>query len=152
MLALYRCGRQADALEVYREARETLAEDLGLDPSPALQELERAILRQDPSLAAPEAPTRSTRPLPVPPTPLVGRRLELAAVSALFRDEGARLVTLTGPGGTGKTRLGLAVAHELEPELRDGALLRRPRAGLGPGAPGRRRSPSHSRCAKASET
>lgn len=123
MLALYRCGRQADALEVYREAREVLAEELGLDPSPALQELERAILRQDPSLDAPEAPTRSTQPLPVPPTPLVGRRLELAAVSALFRDEGARLVTLTGPGGTGKTRLALAVAHELEPELRDGALF-----------------------------
>ena len=123
MLALYRCDRQAEALEVYRAAREVLAEDLGLDPSPVLQELERAILRQDPSLAAPEAPTRSTRPLPVPPTPLVGRRLELAAVSALFRDEGARLVTLTGPGGTGKTRLGLAVAHELEPELRDGALF-----------------------------
>ena len=123
LVALYRCGRQAEALEVYRKARETLAEDLGLDPSPALQELERAILRQEPNLAAPEAPTRSTRPLPVPPTPLVGRRLELAAVSALFRDEGARLVTLTGPGGTGKTRLGLAVAHALEPELRDGALF-----------------------------
>jgi predicted ATPase/DNA-binding SARP family transcriptional activator len=123
MLALYRCGRQADALEVYREARGVLAQDLGLDPSPALQELERAILRQDPSLDAPDAPTRSTRPLPVPPTPLVGRRLELAAVNALFRDEGARLVTLTGAGGTGKTRLGLAVAHELEPELRDGALF-----------------------------
>src|SRR5262249_21771151 len=57
MLALYRCDRQADALEVYRAAREALAEDLGLDPSPTLQELERAILRQDPSLAAPEAPT-----------------------------------------------------------------------------------------------
>ncbi len=123
LLALYRSGRQADALEVYRSAREVLAEDLGLDPSPALQELERAILRQEPSLAAPEPPTRSTRPLPVPPTPLVGRRLELAAVSALYRDEGARLVTLTGPGGTGKTRLALAAAHALEPELRDGALF-----------------------------
>ena len=123
LLALYRCDRHAEALEVYRTAREALAEDLGLDPSPALQELERAILRQEPSLAAPAAPTRSTRPLPVPPTPLVGRRLELAAVSALFRDEGARLVTLTGPGGTGKTRLALAVAHALEPELRNGALF-----------------------------
>jgi predicted ATPase/DNA-binding SARP family transcriptional activator len=123
LLALYRCGRQAEALEVYRHAREVLAEELGLDPSPALQELERAILRQDPSLDAPEAPRRSTQPLPVPPTPLVGRRLELTAVSALFRDEGARLVTLTGPGGTGKTRLALAVAHELEPELRDGAVF-----------------------------
>ncbi|HJQ74150.1 MAG TPA: BTAD domain-containing putative transcriptional regulator, partial [Gaiellaceae bacterium] len=123
LLALYRCGRQADALEVYRNARGVLAEELGLEPSPALQELERAILRQEPSLAAPEAPTRATRPLPVPPTPLVGRRLELAAVSALFRDEGVRLVTLTGAGGTGKTRLGLAVAHALEPELRDGAVF-----------------------------
>src|SRR5437763_870564 len=123
MLPLYRCGRQADALEVYRNARRVLADDLGLEPSPALQELERAILQQDPRLAAPEAPTRSTRPLPVPRTPLVGRRLELAAVSALFRDEGARLVTLTGPGGTGKTRLGLAGAQALEPELRDGALV-----------------------------
>ena len=123
VLALYRCGRQAEALEVYRNARRVLVEELGLEPSPALQELERAILRQDPGLAAPEAPTRSTRPLPVPPTPLVGRRLELAAVSALFRDEGARLVTLTGPGGTGKTRLGLAVADALEPELRDGAVF-----------------------------
>jgi predicted ATPase/DNA-binding SARP family transcriptional activator len=123
MLALYRCGRQAEALEVYRKAREALAEELGLDPSPALQELERAILRQEPSLAAPEAAKRSTQPLPVPPTPLVGRRLELTAVAALFRDEGARLVTLTGPGGTGKTRLALAVAHTLEPELRDGAVF-----------------------------
>jgi predicted ATPase/DNA-binding SARP family transcriptional activator len=123
VLALYRCGRQADALDVYRRARRTLADDLGLEPGPALQELERAVLRQDPSLAAPPAPTRSTKPLPVPPTPLVGRRLELAAVAALFRDEGARLVTLTGPGGTGKTRLGLATAHTLEPDLRDGALF-----------------------------
>jgi predicted ATPase/DNA-binding SARP family transcriptional activator len=123
LLALYRCGRQAEALEVYRNARELLAEELGLEPSPAVQELERAILRQEPSLAPPVAQTRSTPQLPVPPTPLVGRLLELAAVSALFREEGVRLVTLTGPGGTGKTRLGLAVAHELEPELRDGAVF-----------------------------
>jgi len=123
LLALYRCGRQAEALEVYRDARRALADELGLEPTPSLQELERAILRQDASLAAPAATARSARPLPVPPTPLVGRRLELTAVSALFRDEGARLVTLTGPGGTGKTRLGLAVAHALESELRDGALF-----------------------------
>jgi predicted ATPase len=108
-------------LEVYRNARRLLVEELGLEPSPALQELEQAILRQEPSLAAPAAPTRSARALPVPATPLVGRRLELAAVAALFRDEGARLVTLTGPGGTGKTRLALAVAEALETELRDGA-------------------------------
>jgi DNA-binding SARP family transcriptional activator len=53
MLALYRCGRQAEALEVYRAARLALADELGLDPSPELQELERKVLRQDPELAAP---------------------------------------------------------------------------------------------------
>jgi predicted ATPase/DNA-binding SARP family transcriptional activator len=123
LLALYRCGRQAEALEAYRNARRVLADELGLEPSPELQQLERAILRQEPGLAAPAAATRTTKPLPAPPTPLVGRRLEIAAVSALFRDEGARLVTLTGPGGTGKTRLALAVAEELQGGLRDGALF-----------------------------
>ncbi len=53
MLALYRCGRQAEALEVYRATRLALADELGLDPSPELQELERRVLRQDPELAAP---------------------------------------------------------------------------------------------------
>lgn len=57
MLALYRCGRQAEALEVYRAARLALADELGLDPSPELQELERRVLRQDPSLATPAAET-----------------------------------------------------------------------------------------------
>lgn len=57
MLALYRCGRQAEALEVYRAARLALADELGLDPSPELQELERRVLRQDPSLATPAAVT-----------------------------------------------------------------------------------------------
>jgi DNA-binding SARP family transcriptional activator len=62
MLALYRCGRQAEALEVYREGRHVLVEELGIDPSPPLQELERAILRQDPTLGAPE--TEPTAPQP----------------------------------------------------------------------------------------
>jgi predicted ATPase/DNA-binding SARP family transcriptional activator len=123
ILALYRAGRQKDALETYRAARRALVDALGVEPGPALQELERAILRQDPSLDAPAPPPTSRPSLPVQATPLVGRRLEVAAVEALLRRDGARLVTLTGPGGTGKTRLALAVAEALAPELRDGAVF-----------------------------
>ncbi|MDX6370765.1 MAG: hypothetical protein QOG93_2267 [Gaiellaceae bacterium] len=123
VLALYRSGRQRDALEAYRAARDTFVEELGIDPGPELQELERQMLRQDASLTAPEPPEAGRVRLPVPPTPLIGRRLEGAAVSGLLRRDDVRLVTLTGPGGTGKTRLALAVAAELGPELRDGAVF-----------------------------
>ena len=123
MLALYRSGRQAEALESYAETRRALVDELGIDPSPELQELERAILRQDESLGVAQtgSPPFGVR-LPAPPTPLVGRRLELAAASTLIRD-GARMLTLTGPGGTGKTRLALALAAELAPEFGDGVVF-----------------------------
>jgi predicted ATPase/DNA-binding SARP family transcriptional activator len=111
VLALYRAGRQKDALEAYQAARAAL-DELGIEPSAELRELERAVLRQDPALDAPESTSGLETRLPTAPTPLVGRRLEIAAVTALLRSE-ARLVTLTGPGGTGKTRLALAVAEEL---------------------------------------
>ncbi|HEY7398876.1 MAG TPA: BTAD domain-containing putative transcriptional regulator, partial [Gaiellaceae bacterium] len=122
IVALYRSGRQTEALDAYRAARDAWVEELGVEPSPELQELERAVLRHDPSLAGPSPETAETTRLPVPPTPLIGRRLEVAAVSALLRED-ARLVTLVGPGGTGKTRLAIAVARELAAELEDGAVF-----------------------------
>ena len=121
MLALYRSGRQAEALDAYRRARETLVEELGIEPGAELQELERAILRQDPELALPAARAKSN--IPAPLTPLVGRRLELAALTSLVRSADARLLTLTGPGGTGKTRLALESAWELISDFRDGVFF-----------------------------
>ncbi len=118
MLALYRTGRQADALDVYRAGRELLVEELGLEPGVALRELQAAILRQDSALSAPGA--RRRRNLPAPATPLVGREREIEELAALLRRD-ARLVTLTGPGGTGKTRLALGAAEELLDDFADGA-------------------------------
>ena len=118
MLALYRSGRQADALAAYRSAREAFDEELGLEPGPALRELERAILRQDPSLGAERSALESN--LPRRRTPFVGRRLEVAAVCSLLREE-TRLLTLTGPGGVGKTSLAIEAAGELAGDLADGA-------------------------------
>jgi predicted ATPase/DNA-binding SARP family transcriptional activator len=112
MLALYRAGRQSDALGEYRAARETLVEEVGIEPGPALQALERAILVQDPSLAAPTVGRAAPRvDLPAAPTVFVGRRDELAEAVRLLRSGRVRLLTLTGPGGIGKTRLGIEVGR-----------------------------------------
>ncbi len=137
MRALYRCGRQADALRAYQELRAYLSDELGLEPSVALRGLESAILRQDPALdwqappSASPAPPASGPPepaardpgpppaagraggrLPAETTSFIGREADLAAVGKLLA--AGRLVTLTGPGGSGKTRLarqaGAAVA------------------------------------------
>lgn len=129
MRALHADGRAGEALEAFRRHREVVAEELGLDPGPALRELEAGILRDDSSLPAPSpvqaglaasatgyspsdaAAELGSRALPWRPGPMVGRDRELALLLGCV--DSARLVTLVGPGGVGKTRLALEAAHEL---------------------------------------
>jgi predicted ATPase/DNA-binding SARP family transcriptional activator len=122
MLALYRSGRQEEALDVYRAARFDLSERLGIEPSVELQELERAILNQDRALLGP-AQTAPVVRLPVPPTELIGREPELSDLAQLVTEPGVRLVTVTGPGGIGKTRLVLELASRLAGRFQDGVFF-----------------------------
>jgi predicted ATPase/DNA-binding SARP family transcriptional activator len=101
VLALYRAGQQANALRACHALRAALAGDLGLAPSPQSQRLEAEIRAHAPGLDW-------VAPIEVPPTTLVGRSEELAALTALLAEPG--IVTLTGPGGIGKTRLAAEVA------------------------------------------
>src|SRR5215207_1363973 len=125
MLALYRSGRQADALEVYRRAREVLVEQLGIEPGTELHELNQAILVHDPALESPRAtvaPASDGRgALPAPPNRTIGRRHEIGAVGERLRAGSVRLLTLTGPGGVGKTRLAVEVARLVGADFPDGA-------------------------------
>jgi DNA-binding SARP family transcriptional activator len=107
--ALYRAGRQADALDVLRRTRERIADELGLDPSAELRDLEAAVLRQDPSLGARVPAPAVAPPAPTPPDDgFVGRPDELAALAGAWAAAAAgrgTAVVVTGEPGIGKTRL-----------------------------------------------
>ncbi|MGW4039558.1 BTAD domain-containing putative transcriptional regulator [Streptomyces sp. NPDC004778] len=125
MRALYRSGRQGDALQSFQELRRELAEELGASPGPQASALHEAILRQEPELATPAIGARSSRTnLPAPLTPLIGRAEAAAQVLARL-DPGVstRLVTLTGLGGVGKTRLAIAAAGDAAGRYADGVWL-----------------------------
>ena len=114
MLALYRSGRQAEALEAYRRARELLVEEVGIEPSPELQRLHAAMLSQDASLDAPPRPE-------LPPelaisSPMFGREAELARLRAAWAralDGSGSTIVISGPPGSGRTRLAAELAAEV---------------------------------------
>ncbi|WP_163507040.1 AfsR/SARP family transcriptional regulator [Fodinicola acaciae] len=137
MLALYRSQRRSDALEVFRRARTTLAEELGLEPGNALQGLHQAILAGDPALDRPPEPEvlavsqtparRSCAPNQLPPDVphVAGRRQQLTEICAELAKEGppgTAVVVISGPAGVGKTTLAVRAAHALRPAFAGGQL------------------------------
>ena len=135
MLALYRCGRQAEALEVYQRTRVHLAQELGLEPGATLRTMQDQILHQAPSLEVVNLSSPRAEPVdawegsadlerlvgpPVAPTLTIGRQREIERVCELLESREAQLVTLTGPGGVGKTRVALAVAHAMQATMPGG--------------------------------
>jgi DNA-binding SARP family transcriptional activator len=119
MLALYRCGRHSEALEVYTQHRQRLDTELGLAPSARVRRLEEEILRQDPSLDAPVPHGQPALPAqlrPRPAMPFVGRSAELGRLAALAehaRADGRQIALVGGEPGSGKTRLARELAENL---------------------------------------
>ncbi|OXM68496.1 AfsR/SARP family transcriptional regulator [Amycolatopsis vastitatis] len=152
ILALYRSGRQAEALGNYEQCRLRLADELGADPSPPLQELHRKILAADPLLLGsaelgfanprhPVAPVRAAagvvpvpRQLPLPPGRFTGRAAELAELGAVLGGSGPAVAALSGAGGIGKTSLALHWAHGNAHRFPDGELFA-DLQGFGPNGP-----------------
>lgn len=123
MVALYRGGRQADALAAYRTTQAALITELGIEPSPELQQLESDILLQSPQLEHASSPALqlAQHNLPERVASFVGRSGDIEAGLRLMAD--SRLVTLTGPGGVGKTSLAIEVARRVAPDLTHGVWL-----------------------------
>jgi DNA-binding SARP family transcriptional activator/tetratricopeptide (TPR) repeat protein len=128
MQALYRSGRQADALAVYKRLSRTLGNDLGIAPAPELRELEAAILRQDPGLDLPVPGTIAVArrtPAQLPPTVagFAGRRDELARLDQLVAgDTTGGVCAITGTAGVGKTTLAIHWSHRVAGRFPDGHL------------------------------
>ncbi|RKT55115.1 AfsR/SARP family transcriptional regulator [Saccharothrix australiensis] len=126
MLALYRGGRAADALEHYRRVHARLVAELGVEPGAALRELHRRVLAGDPALSGvARASAAVPRGLPAPPAPFVGRRDELDRLDAALDQAGGTVVisAIAGAGGIGKTWLALHWAHRHLDRFPDGQLF-----------------------------
>jgi len=121
MLALYRSGRQGDALRAYQTARKMLGEELGIEPSPELRRLEEEILFHSQSLHLAHEPAPTPHNLPERVSSFLGREPEIARVAGTLST--AREVTLTGPGGVGKTSLAIETARTLLGSHRDGVWM-----------------------------